>query len=111
MVDIIIGDSRPYAVNLTIAGEAFEIPDASTVKAALCTLDRSRALSEIVTLSSSATGADWAESKVVVQFPREAFAAATSANYQGKALLEVQVTLANGDWTWHIQVNLVRGVI
>lgn len=114
--EITLGDSRPYTVNLTINGEAFAIPSTtSTVQAAIVAADKKTALTAApLSLSSSAPGADWDQSKVVVKFPRAATATITTV---GKAFLEVQVTFnasdesAADDWTWHIPITLGGGTI
>ena len=114
--EFILGDSRPYVVNLSINGATFPIdPLAATVKAALVKSDKTKLLAGPVTLSSTTPGADWSVSKLVVKFPR---AATADVKEKGDHLLEVQVTFDNADtnvddddWTWFIPVTLARGNI
>lgn len=109
MPDFIIGDSRPYEVVLLINGETFTIDTSYTVKAAIVSSDKKTALSsDPVTISSTAPGSDWTESKVVVKFPREN---TKSISVFGKAYIEVQVTLDTDDWTWHLPITLIPGTI
>ena len=109
MADFILGDSRKYVVDLQINNAGFVIAPSDTVKAAIVMADKKTALSSApVTLSSTADGADWSTGKVVVKFPRESTEGVTVT---GKAFLEIQATIGEDDWTWHIQVNLVPGTI
>ena len=116
MAEFILGDSRPYTVDLKINNATFAIdPLTSTVKAALVKNDKKRLLAGPITLSSTTPGADWSASKLVLKFPR-----ATTADVKeiGDHYLEVQVTLDNtdallddDDWTWFIPITLVKGNI
>lgn len=114
--EFILGDSRPYVVNLSINGATFPIdPQTSTVKAALVSGDKKKLLAGPITLSSTALGADWAISKLIVKFPKTTTA---DVKVTGEHLLEIQVTLDNADaqledddWTWFIPVELVKGNI
>ena len=116
MTDFVVGDSRPYVVQLTINEESFVInPVTDMVKAAIVSEDRSRLLcTSAILLSSAAPGGDWAESKVVVKFPRAHLSGVKKAT---EAVLEVQVTFGYADeataddWTWFIPVNLVLAQI
>ena len=116
MADFILGDSRPYTVDLQINNAPFAIdPITSTVKAALVKSDKKKLLAGPIILSSTTPGADWSASKLVLKFPR-----ATTADVKetGGHYLEIQVTLDNtdaavddDDWTWFIPITLVRGNI
>jgi hypothetical protein len=114
--EFILGDSRPYVVNLSINGAPFPIdPLTSSIKAAIVTSDKKKLLAGPITLASTSLGADWSISKLIVKFPR---AATSDVKVTGEHLLEVQVTLDNtdaqledDDWTWFIPVELVKGNI
>ena len=115
--DFIIGDSRPYTVNLTINDEPFVIdPVKDVVKAAIVSTEKKALSSAPVTLASTLPGADWATSKLTVKFPRASTAAIKEI---GKALLEIQVTFDGlnvdeaewDDWTWFLEINLVKATI
>ena len=114
--EFILGDSRPYVVNLTINGAPFEIDTlTATVKAALVSSDKKKLLAGPITLVSTYPGSDWSIAKLIVKFPREA---TEEVKVTGEHLLEVQVTFDNADallddddWTWFIPVELVKGNI
>lgn len=118
MTEFVVGDSRPYAVQLTINDEPFVInPAVDTVKAAIVSADGSRLLcASAISVASTAPGSDWATSKVVIKFPRSQTATIKKAV---SGMLEIQVTF-NGlavddttwdDWTWFIPVDLVLAQI
>jgi hypothetical protein len=115
----VTGDSRPHTVTLTINGTPFDIPSGAVVKAALVSADRQRVLTPApITLSSSTPGSDWAESTLVVKFPRASTVDIAVPGKLMKAFLEIQVTFDNpdvllddDDWTWHIPVEIVPGKI
>ena len=118
MTEFVVGDSRPYPVQLTINGAPFEIdPLTDTVKAAIISTERNRLLStSSISVTDALPGSDWLASKVVVKFPRSQTASIKKAT---PAILEIQVTF-NGqeadqttwdDWTWFIPVELVLSQI
>lgn len=109
MDEIVLGDSRPFSVQLQIDGETFIInPDTDTVKVAIVTTDNKAAIVPAMDIASTLPGSDWAISKIIVKFPRSS---TDSLNFQGNALLEIQVTFAStdDDWTWFIPVSLRKG--
>lgn len=116
MTEFIVGDSRPYAVQLTINDAPFVIdPLTDTVKAALVASDKKVMLSSAaIVVSNTLPGSAWATSKVVVKFLRSQTAGIKKAQ---SALLEIQVTFnasdedAADDWTWFIPVDLVLALI
>lgn len=113
MNTFVLGDGRPYPVQLTINDEVFAIPSYSIVKAQILSEDQKKVLSSApAECLSTDLGADWDTSKIIVKFSREATA---SIRNQGSAILEVQVTFINGedkdDWTWFIPVELEKGHI
>lgn len=113
--EIVSGDSRPYIINLKINDAAFDIPvENSIIKCALVSLDKQTLLSTgTKSVLSTVPGSDWAASKIVVKFDKSM----TSAiKYQGKALIEVQITFRAGepdeyDLTWFVPVVIVKGNI
>lgn len=112
--DFVLGDSRPYTVALTINNVPFNIePASSIVKAAIISADKKRLIAGPITLVSTTPGSDWTKSTLIVKFPR---AMTADVIDRGKALLEVQVTLANADadlddddWTWFLPIMLGKG--
>ena len=112
--EIVLGDSRPYTVALKINGNPFAInPSSDVVKAAIISADKKKLLAGPITLLSTTPGGDWANSTLIVKFPR---ALTADVAIIGKALLEVQVTFDNADasvddddWTWFLPVTLSRG--
>ena len=111
MAIIVTGDSRPYSVILKINDAPIPggIPYGTVIKAQIVSTDKKKILSaEPLEVLSSAVGADWAASKIVVKFPRASTADITA---QGKALIEIQATFPTeeDDWTWFVPVELVKG--
>lgn len=103
---IITGDDVSLAVTLKKNGATFNMSGA-TVKAALVASDHSVAYTEAVAQSSGTSGANWAASLVVVVLS----AAATALlDYQGNALLEIQVDDGTKT-TWFVAVEIRRGNI
>lgn len=115
--DFIIGDSRPYTVQLTINDLPFVIdPLKDLVKAAIVSTDKKALSSAPVSVLSTAPGADWATSKLTVKFPR---ASTAGIKEEQKAYMEIQVTFDGqnvdeaewDDWTWFLEVKLVKATI
>jgi len=104
---IVTGDDVALPVTLRKDGQTFAINLASTVRAAVVSLDRSETLIAAVTLSNVATGADWANSLVVAEFSSAESADATTT---GPALLEIQVD-DSGKTTWFLTVEITAGSI
>lgn len=111
MDEIILGDSRPFSVQLQIDGETFPInPNTDTVSVAIVTTDNRAAIVSAMEILPSLPGSDWETSKIIVKFPRSS---TNNLNFQGNALLEIQVTFTStdDDWTWFIPVALRKGNI
>jgi len=104
---IVTGDDVALPVTLKKDGATFAIAQAATVQAALVTQDRSSVLAGPVVCSSSATGADWANSLVIVEIASTLTGAIVS--YE-PALLEIQVD-DGGKLTWFASVDIVKGNI
>lgn len=85
----------------------FAIALGADVQARLVSPDHTQLLCDPVPQVSTAIGADWANSLVVVSLPA---AATTSLLFQGLALLEIQVN--DGiKITWFVTVKIERGSI
>lgn len=118
MTEFVVGDSRPYPVQLTINDEPFEIdPLSDVVKAALTDPEGKRLLcTSAIEVLSTVPGSDWAASKVAVKFPRAHTALIKKAT---SAILEIQVTFKGqeedqtlwDDWTWFVPVEIVLSQI
>ena len=115
--DFIIGDSRPYTVQLTINDLPFVIdPVKDIVKAAIVSTEKKALSVTPVTVLSTLPGADWTTSKLTVKFPRASTSGIKEAQ---KALMEIQVTFDGqnvdeaewDDWTWFLDINLVKATI
>ena len=107
MTQIVTGDDVALPVTLKKDGAVFAIDAGATVQAALVSLDRSTVLAGPVTCSNVATGADWANSLVMVEFNSATSGAITA---YGKALLEIQVN-DSGKLTWFVTVDIEKGTI
>ena len=112
VIELVTGDPLVKTINLkkvNDAGESsFNIPSSGVpVKAAIVSKDHARRLTSEITLSSGETGADWSQSKVVVNIGK----AETEAIAElGLALLEIQVD-DGGEITWFHGVNIINGQI
>jgi len=107
MIQIVTGDDIAIPVTLTKDGKLFSIASNAVVKAALVGADHSAILAGPVTLSNTATGANWPASLVVVEIPGTLTAAITAFK---PALLEIQVN-DGGPLTWFAEVRIIKGLI
>jgi len=106
---IVTGDDVALPVTLKKDGATFTIDPGATVQASIISVDRSVALIPAVTCSNAATGADWANSLLIVAFTSTETAAILDANL-GAALLEIQVD-DSGKLTWFVSIDIVKGTI
>lgn len=106
--NIVTGDTTSIAVTLYKGTSTFVIGGTAVVKAMLVSYDRTASYTSAVTQSSSTPGADWNASLVVVVIPGSETQEIT---YQGKALLEIQVTESGINKTWFAEVNIQTGRI
>lgn len=104
---IVTGDDVALSVTLKKGGATFLINGTATVQASLVSLDHQTTYAGPVAQSNAASGADWANSLVVVEL---ASANTSSITYQGKALLEIQVD-DSGKTTFFASVIIVLGTI
>jgi hypothetical protein len=79
----------------------------ATIKAAVVSSDHSSVWIPEVTCSSGASGASWATGVVVIEFT----AAQTTPSPAGKALIEIQVTLAGKKTPFFLLTSVVPGLI
>jgi len=91
--------------DITADKAAFNIPSSTVVKATLISLDGDRVLIPSVTCSDASSGADWATSKVMVEF-NEAETAAVAE--MGGANIELQVD-GTADTPWTLPVLVQKG--
>lgn len=97
-LEVFTGDDWNIVVTLKRDGSPLDVSTATDIKAAVVDSDGSnpQTLVSAVTLSDSATGADWANGVVVVQVPE----LTTSPLSPASAYLEIQVTLDGDKTTW-----------
>ena len=100
------GDDTSYLITLTKDGVTFDIPLASTVSAAIVSMDKSQQYIPD-TAQTSAAPADWPNSLVTIAFSSALTGAIT---YRGRALLEIQVD-DNGKITWFGKVLIQLGTV
>jgi len=105
--NLVTGDDIQMLVTLLKDGTTFNINAAATVEARLINIDRTQAYMDPVAQSNAASGADWSNSLVTVEF---AETDTSDITYQGAALLEVQVD-DNGKSTWFETVNILLDTI
>jgi len=103
---ITTGDDVSIAATLTKDGASFTIDPGDTVEASIVSRYKSTVLISPVAQSSSANGADWANSLVVVNFT----SAQTAVDFAGLAFLEVQVDDGTKQ-TFFSSIKLVKGTI
>lgn len=104
---LVTGDDISLSVTLKKNGVPFTINPSATVTGMLVSQSRVEALTEAIAQSDTTTGADWANSLVVVKFASADTAAITT---QGAAILEIQVD-DGGKRTWFVLVTIARGNI
>ena len=104
---IVTGDNISLPVTLKKNGATFVIDAAATVKAMIVSRDHRESLTAAVAQVSTAAGADWPNSLVVVEF---APADTSGIAFQGEALIEIEVTEGIKK-TWFVTVEIVRGNI
>lgn len=108
---IVTGDNVALSVTLKKNNATFVIDSGATVKASLVSFNHSTSYTLEITQSAAATGADWANSLVIVEFAPGDTSAIT---YQGKAYLEIQVddtVQTSGKLTFFAEVVIVTGTI
>ena len=116
MAKFVTGDSKPYSVvlkinDLPIVGG---IPTDSIVKAQIVAIDRKKILTtEALTILSTVPGSNWAESTIVIKFPRASTKDIPITSKEGfiGALIEIQATFTAGedDWSWFLPIELYKG--
>ncbi|PUB82382.1 MAG: hypothetical protein DBP02_15120 [gamma proteobacterium symbiont of Ctena orbiculata] len=103
---IVTGDDVELAVTLKKAGATFDMAGA-TIHARIVKKDNSGVITASVEQSEAANGADWANSRLILEIPTTETSGIT---YQGPALIEIQVNDGKKR-TWFIDCKLVRGQI
>lgn len=106
---IVTGDDVALPVTLKKDAATFSIDAGATVQASLVSIDRSTTIVSAVTCSNVATGADWPNSLVVVEFSSAQTTAILDADL-GFALLEIQVD-DGGKLTWFVSIEIEKGTI
>lgn len=105
---IVSGDDVIMPVTLRKNGNTFNIDAGAEVKASVISKSKSTTLIQPVTLSSGASGADWANSLVIVSFSSSDTANITKF---GDATLEIQVNQENLKETFFSNIRLIKGTI
>ena len=104
---IVTGDDVALPVTLKKDGATFSIDAGATVQASIVLPDGSVTLVSAVTCSNAATGADWDNSLVVVEFSSAETGAVTD---YVPAKVEIQVD-DSGKLTWFVGVVIEKGSI
>lgn len=107
IIEIVTGDDVALSVTLKKDNSTFDIDSSATIHAAIVSETRSQLLLDAVVQSNSASGADWDNSLVIIEFSSTETSNITTA---GRALLEIQVD-DNGKQTWFVSVRIVKGNI
>ena len=104
---IVSGYDAKQSITLTKGDQTFAINSSATVKVAIIDTDRSSIILSAVTSLRTEAGADWANSLIVVEFPKELTAVIQEF---GDALLEIQVddgiTLP-----WYVDAVILKGLV
>ena len=104
---LVTGDDVSISVTLKRNGATFTIDPAATVKASIIKSDHVTILLAAIEQSEAATGADWANSLVIVSFTSTE---TLSIDHTGEAILEIQVD-DSGKTTFFAVINIVSGTI
>jgi len=112
--DLILGDTFVQTLTLKQGSpqENCNVLAAESIKAAIVTDDNSMVLTDVVSLSSSATGAAWVNGVLVVDLGEAVTAQAASEIKKltyGK--IEIEVVLNGDSFTWFAPVRLIPGYI
>lgn len=103
---VVTGDDLSIPVTLKLNKSTFDMRG-KTCKARLVSTDHETVFTEEITQNEAASGADWANSKVIVEMTG---IDTQDIKYQGKAKCEIQVEFPKKQ-TWWIQVQIVKGNI
>lgn len=110
---LVIGDTF-REIGTAFAGESqdiYDLSDAAEIKACLVSHDHSRQLTEPVTLSPSARGADWESGRVAIVIPKT-LTSRVLVKAETLAKVEIQVSYSSGEeYTWFADVLLRQGHI
>jgi len=104
--NIVTGDNVVVPVTLKKNGVVFDMSGA-TVKVRLISTDHESVYTGEITQNEAATGADWANSLVILEL---APADTSGISFQGNALIEIQVD-QNGKTTWFVSALITKGNI
>ena len=104
---IVAGDDVSFTAQLYKDEATFTIDPGATVRAMLVSLNHNTAYTTAATLSAAASGADWANSLVVVEMADTVTAGIT---YQGHACIEIEVDDTIKE-TWFGEVQIITGNI
>lgn len=104
---IVTGDDVSLSVTLKKDNSTFTINPAATVEASLVSQDHNTVVLAPVTVSNSATGADWANSLVVIEFTSTE---TNSITTYGELILEIQVD-DSGKTTFFAEISVEIGTI
>ncbi len=102
------GYKTPFPATLTDDGETAVLDTSWTVTAALVSKDHKTRLSEISTCSPSATGADWANGVVVVDFSETD---TSSITVQDTVQLEISVDDGENRYPYFGSISIGKGQI
>jgi hypothetical protein len=105
---LVTGDDLVIPQTLRKNGNTFSISDTAVVKSAIVSKDHCKIYADAVTMNKDATGADWANSLIILEFPS---ATTVNVDYQGPAIVETQVDDGGLKLTWFSPVHLVKGNI
>jgi hypothetical protein len=107
--EIVTGDNTSIGIVLKINNSTFQIDHSADVRAILVSKDHmTKYMAEPVTLESNSPGADWSNSLVVVEIPGNS---TSGIDYNGLALLEIQVSYSGSQDTWFEPVKITKGQI
>lgn len=104
---LVTGDDTVLSVTLKKNSSTFNIDTGATILASLVTPNHINIIMSPVAVLSTAPGADWANSLLVIELTSAQTEAITS---YGDALLEIQVD-DNGKTTFFANINVTKGTI
>jgi len=107
MTVIVSGYDAELPITLKKDKATFAINTSATVKASLISVDRNTVFIAPVACGHTANGADWANSLVIVKFPKASTSALTDF---GTALIEIHVD-DSITLPWFVSIDIEKGTI
>jgi len=106
--EVVTGDAISIGADIQVNDRNIVIDLTTQIKAALVSYEHDAIYVPAIEQSPYSEFADWSKGFVVIEFPPSATA---SLEYQGPAVIEVQLNYLNKPRTWFIPVKVIKGHI